>query len=221
MMNFEKKKYAKAKINAKNANGGKKSTEMEETSLMREKEREHTEMFGVKTKNEETSDKEFIEKTLASSRLLTNATTELKKAKNRNVLRDAGVTLMTSGIKFALYGQALFQSKEQTSELIQSAQVFAGVVSFMNKSKNTFSALDLDGMEREDYENNKSHIVGLSKEMVVNTRTAVMKSDLQKYGFEKIVKKYEAKLRKLVRTMEAFESERSDKMPLMGTEGAS
>lgn len=220
-MNFEKKKYAKAKINAKNANGGKKSTEMEETSLMREKEREHTEMFGVKTKNEETSDKEFIEKTLASSRLLTNATTELKKAKNRNVLRDAGVTLMTSGIKFALYGQALFQSKEQTSELIQSAQVFAGVVSFMNKSKNTFSALDLDGMEREDYENNKSHIVGLSKEMVVNTRTAVMKSDLQKYGFEKIVKKYEAKLRKLVRTMEAFESERSDKMPLMGTEGAS
>lgn len=196
--------------NIPSSDGGKNSVAMKKSSLMKKKEEEHDAIFEVKTNHEKTA-----------SRLLTDATKELKKAKKKKVLKDAGVNLMKSGIEFSLYGQEVFKAQEQTKDVKKSAQILKAIVSFMNQSKKTISSLHLDTMEREDYEKSKSNIIGLSKNMAENMHKGIIKSELKKYGLQTSTKKYEAKLKKLIKTMESFESEHSDRMPLMGIEGAS
>lgn len=224
MLKFKKEKNEQHTKNAQDSDGGKASEQIKKTILMEKKEHEHEDIFHPKKENQEKPDSKFEQKVRALSLLLANSATTLKKSENKKDLKNASLTLMGSGIKMIAYAQELLEVQEKTketkSDINISSKVLQSLVSSMSTAKKLFSPVDLDSLEREDYETHKSTIDISSKSMVLEMCKVIEKSKLKMYGFEEVILKYERNLKKLVKTIEAFENENADKMPLMGTEGS-
>ena len=210
MISSLKQKTSKEIKNISSSNGGKKSAQIKNSNLMQKKEQESDAMLPSKAIKSS-----FEKNVLASSRTLVASNARLKNPKDKKVLKLAGMNLMGSGIKFVANAEELIGENKQDKKTLKR------LLPFMAASKKSFSNIHLDSMENDKYEKSKDNIVTDSKDMVDNMRIGIIKSGLKNYGVSNTTKKYQARLKRLARSMKSFESTHSDKMPLMGIEGAS
>jgi len=165
---------------------------------------------------------------------LSGINTKLKKSDQKEALKGASLTLFSSSHQIIRYMQDL---SSITGDL-NNVQYLENLIPFLRSSNNLLSNLLLSNMDKQDYENSKSIIVSLSQEVVNKMNIGIKYSAQTDYGLskslisytnilkdqiaivQKMLKRYEGKLKQLIKTIEEFENENTNKMPLMGEAGS-
>jgi len=165
---------------------------------------------------------------------LSGINTKLKKSDQKEALKGASLTLFSSAHQTIKYMQNL----SSITGNLNNVKALENLIPFLRSSNNLLSNLELTNMNNEDYESNKSIIISLSKDVVNNINIGIKYSAQTDYGLskslipyndtlkdqivivQKTLKKYEGKLKQLLKTIEEFENEDNNRMPLMGEAGA-
>jgi len=241
------KKTSKLKYKNSMSKNSNDSLKVVETDLMQKKEQEHDEMFNQNKKEDNKFKKEPIDdkyKELVikavndfstnisnSFKSLSDVNKQAKKGENEDALRKVGLALFSSTIKLTEHMQNLsFITGNE-----DNVKVLENLIPFCKASNSLFL-----NMEKDDDENNKYIILELTKDLVDEVSVGIKYAELSGYGLQKVLlslednifqsqivivqkvlKKYEGKLKQLLKTIEEFENDDTDRMPLMGEDGAS
>ena len=169
-----------------------------------------------------------------SCNTLSGINTKLKKTEHREALKSASLTLLSSTTYIIKYMQSL----SSVTGNLENTKVFENLIPFLKSSNNLLAGLELSDMDNEDYESAKYIIVSLSKNIVDEMGIGIKYSSLTDYGLskslmsyntilkdqivvvQKTLKKYEGKIKQLLKTIEEFNNDENNRMPLMGEAGS-
>ena len=168
-----------------------------------------------------------------SCNTLSGMNKRLKKTEHKDALKSASLTLLSSATYVIKYMQAL----SSVTGNLENTKAIENLIPFLKSSNNLLSGLELSDMDNEDYESTKNIIVSISKDVVGEMGTGIKYSSLTDYGLSKSLisyntilkdqitivkkelKKYEGKIRQILKTIEEFDND-DNRMPLMGEAGS-
>jgi len=169
-----------------------------------------------------------------SCNTLSGINKKLKKTEHKEVLKSASLTLLSSATHIIKYMQSL----SSVTGNLENTKALENLIPFLKSSNNLLVDLELSDMDNEDYESTKYMIVSLSKDIVDEMGIGIKYSALTDYGLskslisyntilkdqivvvQKVLKKYEGKIKQLLKTVEEFDNDENNRMPLMGEAGS-
>ena len=240
-MDFKEKKISNLKIKTPLSNSSKSSSQLKKTPLMQEKAKEHEEVFqGAKHNKDDVQSKtieNFRDKTVLACHLLSEINAGLKKSKDEEALRKTALAFLSSAISVCKHIQKIPQSADEDTKDEQSVKNLTNLLSFLQTSQKRLSSIRLGRMDRDEYEKSREMIVDISRKVSEDMARGIKDAKVKEYGLdkdklpdlfkdqkemvEKVLKGYVSKSKRLLKTIEAHGNRNTDKMPLMGSEGAS